>query len=141
MACDASTLRRVMDDYFGGSTTRYRHPLNPRMIFTEGVKSAADAAGAYWLIDLVALFMVDSYAAAWLAGHASIGIITVTVVANGAQGSQATVCLSLEDDAPDVFKTAIDMTDFPVGQWRFYLGTDEVGQDAYVTTMLLPQEY
>lgn len=41
-------------DQFTGDSDRYRHPLNPRVIFTPGVKHLAERAGAFWLIDAIA---------------------------------------------------------------------------------------
>jgi hypothetical protein len=42
-------------DQFTGSETWYRHALNPRVLFTDGAKYVADQAGAYWLLDTIAL--------------------------------------------------------------------------------------
>ncbi len=40
---------------FHGTEVWYRHPLNRKVLFTEGVKYVADEAGAYWLLDEIAL--------------------------------------------------------------------------------------
>ncbi|WP_263356163.1 DUF6876 family protein [Acidicapsa ligni] len=40
---------------FTGSENCYRHPINRQMLFTDGAKFVADEAGAYWLIDAIAL--------------------------------------------------------------------------------------
>ena len=39
---------------FCGTENWYRHPLNPRLVYTDGVQYLAEKAGAYWLIDVVA---------------------------------------------------------------------------------------
>ncbi len=36
-----------------GTERWYRHGLNPRITFTDGVKLLADKAGAYWLVDAI----------------------------------------------------------------------------------------
>jgi hypothetical protein len=40
---------------FNGSEHWYRHGLVPSITFTDGAKYVADAAGAYWLLDEIAL--------------------------------------------------------------------------------------
>jgi hypothetical protein len=40
---------------FIGTENWYRHPLNPRVTYTDGVKYLADHARAYWLLDKIAL--------------------------------------------------------------------------------------
>lgn len=41
--------------HFTGSQEWFRHPLNRSVLFTEGAKYVADQAGAYWLLDEIAL--------------------------------------------------------------------------------------
>lgn len=161
MACTAKDLERSMNGFIGGSDGRTRHALNRKFIYTDGVKTMAERAEAYWLLDMVALQMAPIYAKAWMAGNAGIGIVTLevfersmpepaqplTVGAVLADKEDTTLkaaalaTLSLEDEAPLAFSEEIGFTDFPAGKWTFYLGTDEVGPDEYVTTMCLPQEY
>jgi ABC-type dipeptide/oligopeptide/nickel transport system permease subunit len=138
MSCTAQRLNEVMAEYMGGSERRYRHQFNPRFIYTEGAQAVAEAAGAYWLLDLIGLEISPIYAAAWLKGEASIGIVTLEVFGDKAS---AKVTLSLEDDAPVAFERDLTYTDFPQGKWNFYLGTDEIGEDSYVTTLMIPAEY
>jgi len=40
---------------FAGSENWHRHSLNPSVLYTNGAKYVADAAGAYWLLDEIAL--------------------------------------------------------------------------------------
>jgi hypothetical protein len=40
---------------FTGSENWYRHGLNRNALFTDGAKYVADRAGAYWLLDEIAL--------------------------------------------------------------------------------------
>lgn len=140
MACNAHDLRQVMNEYSGGSDQRYGHPFNRKFIFTEGVRAVARAAECFWLIDMVALQLAPVYAAAWKREEVSIGIVKVHVPEKGA-GGRASVSLSLQDDAPPAVHQELDYTDFPAGEWAFYLGTDYAGEDLYLTTMYLPQEH
>ena len=41
-----------------GSQTVFRH-WTRQLVYTEGVRDLAQQAGAYWLIDLVASWMID----------------------------------------------------------------------------------
>jgi hypothetical protein len=40
---------------FTGTANWYRHPLARSVLYTDGVKFVADLAGAYWLVDEIAL--------------------------------------------------------------------------------------
>jgi Family of unknown function (DUF6876) len=40
---------------FTGTEQWYRHALNHAVTFTDGAKYVADQAGAYWLLDEIAL--------------------------------------------------------------------------------------
>ena len=41
---------------FTGSELFYVHPLNRKVVYTEGVRFLAQAAGAFWLIDAMASY-------------------------------------------------------------------------------------
>ena len=48
-------LDPIMLAQFTGSTKLYRHGLVREVLYTEGVEYVAEAAGAYWLLDEIAL--------------------------------------------------------------------------------------
>ncbi|MEL7089572.1 MAG: DUF6876 family protein [Planctomycetota bacterium] len=48
---DVADLRR-----FTGDDIRYRHELNPSVIYTPGVRYLAEQGQAYWLIDAIASY-------------------------------------------------------------------------------------
>jgi hypothetical protein len=50
MTLDFERLR-----HFTGSANWYRHSLSPSVLYTDGAKYVADVAGAYWLLDYIAL--------------------------------------------------------------------------------------
>lgn len=142
MDCSAQDLERVIARYSGGSEKRYVHQFNRKFIFTEGVLAVAQTAGAFWLLDLVALKLAPLYAKAWLAGETGLGAVKLEVYPRGREsGPAATVRLSLQDDAPDAYAEDLDLTDFPEGAWTFMLGTDQVDEDSYVSTMYLLSEH
>lgn len=42
---------------FRGDGERYRHSLNRQVIYTPGVQYLAERAGAYWLVDAIAIHL------------------------------------------------------------------------------------
>jgi hypothetical protein len=42
---------------------------------------------------------------------------------------------------PNAEEVSLEFTTFPEGTWIFYLGTDQLPDSSYVTTILLPEEY
>ena len=108
---------------FIGSETWYRHSLNPKVLYTEGVRYVAQKGGAYWLIDVIALAQLTEK---WVARE-EFQVWTLTV--HGDRSARL-VC----DDGNDtiVYSQTIDFTDFPLETVRIYF-TDN--------TVLLPSEY
>ena len=49
---------------FTGSNRGYRHVLVNTVVYTEGVKYIAESAGAYWLLDEIALAQLSDRAVA-----------------------------------------------------------------------------
>ena len=52
---DATQFAPEIMNRFTGSEHWYRHGLIPAITFTDGAKYVADAAGAWWLLDEIAL--------------------------------------------------------------------------------------
>lgn len=52
---DANQLSKDVLMQFTGSENWYRHALNRAVLFTNRAKHVADAGGAYWLLDEIAL--------------------------------------------------------------------------------------
>jgi hypothetical protein len=44
---------------FTGTAHWYRHSLNRNVVYTDGVKYVGEVAGAYWLIDKIAVMQTD----------------------------------------------------------------------------------
>jgi hypothetical protein len=88
---------------FTGTDNWYRHGLVRSVLFTDGAKYVADTAGAYWLLDEIAL--AQRYVAAVRAEEFQVWKLAV-------KGSSAT--LSCEDgNDRTVFTKPIPFTDFP----------------------------
>ena len=108
---------------FTGSEHWYRHALVPGILFTDGAKYLADQAGAYWLLDEIAL--AQKFNARVAAEAFQLWRLTVTPA--------HTAILACEDgNGRAVFTKAIAYTDFPLPEITLYY-TDR--------TILLPSEY
>lgn len=53
------TLNASDLDQFTGSDNWYQHGIVRRISYTDGAKYVADTAGAYWLLDEIALAQLD----------------------------------------------------------------------------------
>ena len=108
---------------FTGSEQWYRHAVNREVLFTEGVKYVADRAGAYWLLDEIALIQSHDK-------RVSAEAFQVWKLKVNADGSGQLVC---EDDSGNViYAKGTPSTDFP-GEGITLWFVDN--------TILLPSEY
>jgi hypothetical protein len=107
--------------HFTGTEHWYRHNLNPRILYTDGARYIAMQAGAYWLLDEIALAQ-----------------ITLALTDEGFQVWRLVVkdnaaTLTCEDGNRKILHTKrIAFTDFPASGITLYC-TDNV--------ILLPSEY
>ena len=108
---------------FTGSETWYRHGLNRNVLFTEGAKYLADRAGAYWLLNEIAL--IQPYERRVAAEAFQVWKLKVNE-----DRSANLVC----DDGNDhiVYTKRITFTDCPL---------DEITMWVTDTPILLPSEY
>ncbi len=108
---------------FTGSENWYRHALNRAVLFTDGAKYVADSAGAYWLLDEIAL--AQRYEPAVAGEGFQLWKLTVT--------PDNTATLTCEDgNGNAVFTKAIEFTDFPAEGVELYCTNN---------TILAPSEY
>jgi hypothetical protein len=90
---------------FTGSEKWYRHGRNRAVLFTDGAKHVADAGGAYWLLDEIAL--AQKYQKAVIAEEFQVWTLNVDL-------ADHTATLTCEDgNGKTVFTKAITFTDFP----------------------------
>lgn len=108
---------------FTGSENWYRHALNRSVLFTDGAKYVADSAGAYWLIDEIAL--AQRYETAVAAEGFQLWKLAVK--------PDSTATLTCEDgNGHAVFTKEIAFTDFPAEGVELYFTNN---------TLLVPSEY
>ena len=97
---------------FTGSERHYRHPLVNGITFTDGAKYVADTAGAYWLLDEIAL--ANRFELVVMAEHFQVWDLIVS-----GDASASLVCG--DGDGADIYTKRIEWTDFPIPGIRFYV--------------------
>ncbi|WP_420133541.1 DUF6876 family protein [Rhodopseudomonas sp.] len=107
---------------FTGTTQWYRHPLNRNVLFTDGAKYVADHAGAYWLLDEIALAQIS---------HLPVRAEAFQVWKLDVQDGSGTLTCTDGNDGL-VYTKDIPFTDFPACGVALWF-TDGV--------ILLPTEY
>jgi hypothetical protein len=115
----ASEIRQALAQCTG-SEHWYRHPLARACLYTDGIKTFCDMAGAYWFLDIIATEVLPF--------QKKEEFIVVTLhVGNGA------AFITADDGNGDAFWSRhIDYTDCPAGEWKFYLQNN---------TFFVPSEY
>jgi len=107
---------------FTGTERYYR--LNPLCLLTDGTKYLAEAAGAFWLMDAAASYLIELGTDDWF--------VQVKLVVTGPRA-----VLTLEDGNGHVrAKQVIPYTDFPIPQQSLYACWD--GEH---WVLMLPSEY
>ena len=118
-----TTLDATILAQFTGTERWYRHGLVKTLTFTDGVKYVADTAGAYWLVDELALAQLYIPEVR----KESFQVWKLVLAGNGP------ATLICEDgDYKEVWRKAIEYTDFPEPEITLWL-TDNV--------IMLPSEY
>jgi hypothetical protein len=108
---------------FTGSEHWYRHGLVRSVFFTDGAKHVADAGGAYWLLDEIAL--AQRFDKTVAAEPFQVWKLAVS--------ADASATLTCEDgNGKTVSSKSIEFTDFPLKEVTLWF-TDNV--------ILLPSEY
>lgn len=120
----STTLTKADLHLFTGSEHWYRHAINRKVLFTDGAKYLADQAGAYWLLDEIAL--IQPYDKRVAAEEFQMWKLAVR--------PDHTATLTCDDgNGRIVFTKAITFTDFPLDEITLYLVNNAV--------IMLPGEY
>ena len=123
MSTMTKTLNTADLAQFTGSENWYRHGINRRVLFTDGAKYVADQAGAYWLLDEIAI--IQPHNACVAAEEFQVWKLTVN--------ADQTAVLTCDDGNGNVVYTKqIEYTDFPPDGITLYFTNN---------TILLPREY
>ncbi len=139
---EVQTLESVFSSFSGGSDGRTLHWANRKFVTTEGVDKVAERAGAHWFVDIVATEFAPKFRTEWIHRRATVGVLKLKV----ADGGTAVVELTTEDEKPPLFVKQLSYTDFPSGEWVFFMQQDAVIGDpdndqVGYTVMMLNTEY
>ncbi len=109
---------------FTGSENWYRHGLNRNILYTDGAQFVAESAGAYWLLDEIAL--ANAYNRSVKVEEFQVWTLTRNKTGNGAM-------LTCGDgNGHTVYTKRIEYTNFPLDTIKLFC---ENG------TILLPSEH
>jgi hypothetical protein len=123
MSIMTKTLNTADLAQFTGSENWYRHAINRAVLFTDGAKYVADQAGAYWLLDEIAIIQPHN------ARVAAEGFQVWKLAVN----SDQTGVLTCDDgNGRVILSKEIEYTDFPIDGITLYFTNN---------TILLPREY
>ncbi|MBO4221975.1 DUF6876 family protein [Bradyrhizobium neotropicale] len=106
---------------FTGTMVWFRHALNRAMLYTEGVQYLAEHAGAYWLLDEIAI--AQRYEPNVKDQPFQVWKLKVT---------SSTATLTCEDQGKILVSKHIDYTDFPLPEIELWVEGDVI---------LLPSEH
>ena len=123
---DTASLKSELSQ-FTGTERYYRHSLVRTVTYTDGVKHFADAAGAYWLLDILATE---------LTGHVRTNEI-IFITATSKDG-KATLTAVRDKGEPPLWTKNIEFTDLPEGEWDLWFA---LGGPYDTLVILLPSEY
>jgi hypothetical protein len=114
---DISKLTKADLKQFTGTEYYYRHSINRRVLFTDGVKYLADKAGAYWLLDEIAL--IQQYDRRVAVEEFQVWTLSV--------GADDTASLKCDDGNGNVvFSKDIEFTDFPLDEIELWFANDVI---------------
>lgn len=114
----------------------------PRFIISDGAQELAEAAGCYWLIDVLATELEPKLLASINAGEVSTAQAHISVSPTGAA---ELLVLVGDDRAQPYWRRRFSYTDFPAGDWHiFEIGAfswDQAAERATSVIAILPSEH
>lgn len=130
-----SKLLRADLAQFTGDAEVYRHPLNPHVLLTPGVRYLAETGGAWWLTDAIVSYfgspvMLEAIKHDPLVEQFQCWRLDVHT------DQSAILRACLDTDAPPFITQKIPWTDFPLDWIEVWAGRDET-----YWTLYLPSEH
>ena len=119
---EAAEIRSALQ-LFTGTTAYYQH-WTKLIVYTDGVKYLAEAAGAFWLIDAIALAQPRAVRDPWLREFQLWELHT--------RADHTATLICLRDSDAEAFRRGICFTDFPMDYVRLYVEGN---------VLLLPSEH
>jgi hypothetical protein len=131
-----AAVHAVLDEPRNGMNTAFQHGMFRGFFYSDGARDLAEAAGAYWLLDIIA---TEAAPVLRRLLDSPDGVGTSYLEMTVADDDKALIALTVADDAPPAWSKTIDYTDFPHGQWvLFELGDFAEGQGIIA---VLPSEH
>lgn len=119
---------------FSGDLDRYRHPLNPTVIYTPGVRYVAEHGHAYWLIDaIVSYFGSDEMQQAT---DCDLRLEEMQFWRLDVKDDAAVLTARADGGVPPFITQEIPFTDFPLDCIDIW-----AGYDGQYWTLYLPSEH
>lgn len=115
---DAKELYEFMRG-FTGTEAYYRITVVP-INCTDGIVSVAKEVNAFWLFDAISSYQITHK-------HIPFQLWNLSV-----KGSTAVLTMQEDSNSKILIKQDIEYTDFPEGEWKFYLCSG---------VLMLPSEY
>lgn len=121
--------------HFTGDLERFRHPLARGVIYTPGIQFLAERAGAYWLIDELALAIAGGEVAK--AGRTDPRVLNLHFWRLDLKADRSAVLTARADSDASPFVTRqIPWTNFPLEYVDIWAGFD-----GRYWTLYLPSEH
>lgn len=109
---------------FTGTTHCYAHPLNRRVLYSDGVKFLADQAEAHWLIDAIASYFGSDPMKQAIARDMRLATLQFWRLER--QGNGAVLTAVADSGEPPFITQHIPFTDFPLDFIDIWAGFDGV---------------
>jgi len=121
--------------HFTGDCERFRHALNRQVIYTPGVQYLAERAGAYWLLDAIAIHLGSTEFRQAVRQDPRIQDLHFWRL-DVSDDDSACLTARADADQPAFVTQQIPFTDFPLSAVDIW-----VGYDGQCFTVYLPSEH
>ncbi|MAT73483.1 MAG: hypothetical protein CMJ58_28710 [Planctomycetaceae bacterium] len=137
-AAKAERIREQLRQ-FTGTAAYFQHPLNPLVVYTEGVQFLAEAAEAYWLIDAIASHFVRLHMAEAMRADERLQTLQFWRLEklDSDVGFDAMISARADGDCEPFLVGYVGSTDFPLDSVDIWVGRDAEGR----WVLYLPSEH
>jgi hypothetical protein len=104
-------------EQFTGSDSWYRHGINRRVLYTDGARHVAEAGGAYWLLDAIAI--CQKHVRAVAAEEFQVWKLSV-------RPDRAATLVCEDGNGNAVYTQEIEWTDFPLDEVALWFANDVI---------------
>ena len=111
---NADRLKEVLDEFRNGYNDVVKAGFYPLAI-SDGAKDAVEAAGCWWLIDILGTEVAPK-----LIRDINSGEQSTVLVEFKSDGSKGVLRVTDSDTGPVYFQKKISYTDFPKGEWLLF---------------------